>query len=339
MNILFVGVLDVPWSTNVEMKKALIELGHQVDSFNYRSIADNHIPAWQRNAIFTVFFNKLFSLFRRLDWLPKGMRGLYFSILGRRVMHNLLMEQVGSKNYDLVLLAKTDTVNPATIAEISRHVNTWYYFMDPMDQVDRITAAWYATSATYASASFSDVWELFLQHNPNSHWMTQGIDPDTFYPLEGVEKTIDVMFAGTRTAKREEYLQKIRERGIKVTCYGAGWENTAIYQSELVNKYRQSRIVLNLCRDGRGFSVRVFQVLGTGSFLLSEYCEDLEQIFEKGKHLDWAETAEEMADKVQHYLNHYEEREAVAIEGCSFVYKEKTWNKLMSALLKEMEKR
>lgn len=332
------GVQDVAWSTTVEMKKALIELGHRVDDFNYRSVSNNYIPPWQRNAVFTFFFNKLFSFFRRLDWLPRGIKRPYFNILGRKQMHNLLIKQVESKKYDLVLLAKTDTIDPSTIAEITnRRLKTWYYFMDPMDQVKRINAARYAASSTYASATFSDVWEVFLKHNPNSYWMTQGIDPDTFYPTEGEEKAIDVIFAGTKTEKREGYISEIRKRGIQVICYGGGWENPPIYQSELVNKYHQSRIVLNLCRDGKGFSIRVFQAVGSGAFLLSDYCEDLKHIFARGEHLDWAETPEEMADKVIYYLEQAEQREAIAAEGCAFVQQEKSWKKLLAELLTFVE--
>jgi len=338
LNILFVGVLDVPWSTNIEMKKALMELGHRVDEFNYRTVAAANIPWWQSNAFFTVLLNKLFSWSRRIDWLPLAIKDLYFSILGRPKMHALLREKVASVSYDLLLLLKTDILNPTVIAEISKHVTSWYYFMDPMDLVaDKIDAARYAEASTYASATFSEVWKMFLRHNPKSYWMTQGIDPETFFPEEGVAKSIDVMFAGTKTRERDKLLQEIRKRGIKVSCYGVGWENPPVYQSELVGMYRRARIVLNSCRDGSGFSVRVFQVLGTGSFLLSDYCEDLESVFEKGKHLDWAKTTDEMLNKIYYYLEHQKERELIAAEGCSFVHAKKPWKKIMADIIAEID--
>ena len=37
--ILIVGVLDVPTSTNVFMKKGFEKLGYSVDSYNYRTIS------------------------------------------------------------------------------------------------------------------------------------------------------------------------------------------------------------------------------------------------------------------------------------------------------------
>ena len=88
MKILFVGILDVPWSTNVEMKHALLGLGHEVDDFNYRTEEANHIPVWQKNVFFAIFLNKLFSFLRRFDRLPGPIKDLYFKILGRKKMNH-----------------------------------------------------------------------------------------------------------------------------------------------------------------------------------------------------------------------------------------------------------
>lgn len=87
LKILFVGVLDVPWSTNIEMKKALLHLGHEVDDFNYRTVAKNSIPNWQKNPLFK-YIEKLCSFLRRLDFLPETLRSIYFSINGRKIMNN-----------------------------------------------------------------------------------------------------------------------------------------------------------------------------------------------------------------------------------------------------------
>ena len=41
MKILFIGVLDIPWSSNTSMTKELRNLGHDVIDFNYRTISQN----------------------------------------------------------------------------------------------------------------------------------------------------------------------------------------------------------------------------------------------------------------------------------------------------------
>ena len=84
VRILFVGVLDVNWSTNLEMKKALLALGHEVDKFNYRTIEHTHIPAWQNNIVFKIILNKLFSFLRRFERIPIPFKDIDYSILGRK---------------------------------------------------------------------------------------------------------------------------------------------------------------------------------------------------------------------------------------------------------------
>ena len=46
MKILFVGVIDVPSSSNTSMAKELRNLGHHVIDFNYRTIRLFSTPFW-----------------------------------------------------------------------------------------------------------------------------------------------------------------------------------------------------------------------------------------------------------------------------------------------------
>mgnify|MGYP002525381173 CR=1 FL=1 len=43
-----------------------------------------------------------------------------------------------------------------------------------------------------------------------------------------------------------------------------------------------------------------------------------------------------MADKLEYYLDHPEETESIAAEGCAFVHKEKNWTKIMGELLNKI---
>jgi spore maturation protein CgeB len=251
-------------------------------------------------------------------------------------MNKLFLETVKNNDFDLVLLSKTDTVDYDLIPEINKYTRTWYYFMDPMDQAIRINAAAYAKNATWASATFSDVTEYFKNKGANAYWITQGVDTDIFKPRQAI-KVYDVVFAGTRTARRFQYVNILRKNGIAVKCFGEGWENNPIYNEELVDIYRKSKIVLNFCREGCGFSIRVFQVMGTGTFIMSEYCNDLEHFFQRGKHLDWFKDSVELEEKILFYLSHGEEREKIAKGGCNFVLSQHSWNEVMKEVIRIVE--
>lgn len=334
MKILFVGVLDVSWSTNVEMKKALETLGHEVHEFNYRTIAKKYSNQISRSRLFKWMVEKPASVFRRFEWLP-GLSDLYYRICGRQGMQRLLLKLISTIKYDLIILSKTDSLDYRILQKLNESAPTWYFFMDPMEQAKKIIASAYAKRATFSSATFTEVAEHFEKHYSNAKWITQGIDPDRYsLPERQIEPEYDIVFAGTHTTKRCRIIDAVRQRGIRVTCFGKGWENVPVFGEDLVKIYHRAKIVLNLCRPGSGFSVRVFQVMGSGAFLLSEYCADLEKVFKQGTHLDWFHSEAELLKKITKYLRHSDERKRIARQGAKEVHKRHTWREVMQIGIK-----
>lgn len=335
LKILFVGVLDVPWSTNIEMKKALLHLGHEVDDFNYRTVAKNSIPNWQKNPLFK-YVEKLCSFLRRLDFLPETLRSIYFSINGRKIMNNLLIKKVINTNYDLIFIAKGDGIKPDTISLINKYSKTWYFFMDPIEQAKRINIISIISKTNFCSATFSDVVNFARSKKINMFWIMQGIDKKIFFPKPS-QKIIDVIFAGEKTLERYYMVNYLKKSGFNVVCYGDGWENSSIYLNELLNKYHSSKIILNFCREGSGFSVRVFQALGSGTFVLSQWCPDLLKVFKRKQQIDWFLNEVEMKNKIEFYLKYEKVREKIGKKGSQFVHRYHTWNTVMKNILHNLK--
>ena len=321
--------MDVPWSTNVSMQKALVQSGHIVVPFNYRTIAASH-DAENHGGVFDHLLDKSASFFRS-DRVPIHARW-YYHRNGRGEMNRQLLQTVQSGRFDLALLCKTDTVNYDLLLEIQKYCPTWYFFMDPMDQALRMNAAMYAKNATWASATFSDVVRHFKEKGAQAYWITQGLDVDVFKPCVRT-KVQDVAFVGTRTAKRLRCVQEIRRSGIDIACFGEGWENPPAYQEQLAEIYQSSRLVLNFCREGRGFSIRVFQVMGTDSFLLSEHCPDLERFFCAGEHLDWFKNESEAVAKIHRYLADEPLCQQIARRGGDLVRDRFSWGRIMERIM------
>ena len=83
-------------------------------------------------------------------------------------------------------------------------------------------------------------------------------------------------------------------------------------------KFNQSKIVFNIsCRDD--LNMRVHETLGAGAFLLTNDIPTLHERFTDGVHLVTYKTEEEMIEKARYYLEHDEEREAIARAGCELV--------------------
>jgi len=89
------------------------------------------------------------------------------------------------------------------------------------------------------------------------------------------------------------------------------------YTCETPWVYRHSRINLNTfnvqCVDSP--TVRIFDVMACGGFMLTEYRPFLESIFKIGEEIEVFRTRRELRDKVDYYLSHPEERAKIARAG------------------------
>lgn len=100
-------------------------------------------------------------------------------------------------------------------------------------------------------------------------------------------------------------LPKVRNRGGAKTL------------TEMPLIFHQSRINLNMTIRPiqTGLSLRVFDILGCGGFLLTNYQQELSELYEIGKDVEVFTSKEELADKAAYYLTHEEERRKIAISG------------------------
>lgn len=97
----------------------------------------------------------------------------------------------------------------------------------------------------------------------------------------------------------------------------------AKYDMEVSNVYRQTKINLNItlhCIE-TGIPQRVFDVMAAGGFLLSNYQEELEELFVDGEDLVIYHNLEELERYVGYYLTHEEERQRIAKNGQEKVLK------------------
>ncbi len=87
--------------------------------------------------------------------------------------------------------------------------------------------------------------------------------------------------------------------------------------TEMPKVFHASRINLNITMRPieTGLSLRIWDILGCGGFLLTNYQAEIPDYFEIGRDLETYESMEELEQKVQYYLAHDEERLEIAING------------------------
>ena len=157
-----------------------------------------------------------------------------------------------------------------------------------------------------------------------------------------IEEKYDVSFVGWREkAHREQYIDEIKKRNIPVHLFGRGWEGGYVSTEDMVDIFKTSKINLNFSRKGSriiGIQGRITFVCLAGGFLLTEYATSIENYFEIDKEIVCFKNAEEMIDKITYYLNHDEERRAIAQAGWKRATNEYSPFHMYSRVFDEIEK-
>ena len=106
--------------------------------------------------------------------------------------------------------------------------------------------------------------------------------------------------------------------------------------TEMPLVFRNSKINLNITMRPiqTGLSLRIWDVLGCGGFLLTNYQQELEEYFEIGTDLDCYYNLEDLIDKLDYYLVHDDVRAQIAINGYTKVKNMHTWQHRIAELLK-----
>lgn len=173
-------------------------------------------------------------------------------------------------------------------------------------------------------------------------------------------KEVDVLFYGVPSLRRVVVLNSIANH--PVTVVGKTWGNTKthedmsqllhrnlqkrlkaqdVWQQALANLIHRSKIILNISRViwfniESGITVRTYQVLAHGGFLLTEYCQELEETLTPGKDVETYRDMEELNDKIAFYLKHDDARNKIAAQGHQTFLTYHTTDKRAAQLLTQM---
>ena len=116
---------------------------------------------------------------------------------------------------------------------------------------------------------------------------------------------------------------------------GVNVRGSVDYHVDMPKVFHQSKINLNFTiRNIRsGIPLRVWDVLGSGGFLLTNFQAELPMYFENGKDLVYFESTDDMCRKAEYYLVHDDERNAIAMSGYEKVKKYHSYNLRIKEIL------
>lgn len=106
-------------------------------------------------------------------------------------------------------------------------------------------------------------------------------------------------------------------------------------QTEMPIIFHESRINLNITMRpiATGLSLRLYDICGCGGFLLTNWQEELPDIYEPGVEVETFASREELLDKAQYYLTHEKERAEIARRGYERTRAEHTYEKRIEEMM------
>jgi len=170
----------------------------------------------------------------------------------------------------------------------------------------------------------------------NALFWPLGANPEFFRPLDQPFQ-YDVTFCGQRYGERPLLIDYLRRNGIRVDCFGAGWEHG--YQSDeaLVRVFNQSRVNLGFgcvasstdqCLKGRDF-----EIPACGAVYLTSFNEDLPRVYRVGEEIETYESFDDCLQKIRALLASPKRCEELRQRARAAVVTRHTWAERVRELL------
>jgi spore maturation protein CgeB len=320
MSILFVGDLS-PLGRTYQRKRALEELGNSVTAHSLTT------EDW--------FYKRKQSLLSRVLWkvgFPPDLTQTNKTIL----------RKVQNGHFDIVWIEKGNNVWPRTLRaakEVSPTTHIVSYTEDDMFAPHNRSVFYTRGLKHYDVVFTTKSYNCTPNELPSLGakrviFVDKAFDIHAHRPIPVTLNDVealggDVGFIGSYERERAESILYLAKSGISVRVWGHGWSGLAGYHPNLLIEDRPllgedyakglcaTRINLSFLRKmNRDLQTdRTMEIPACGAFMLAERTDEHLRLFEEGKEAAYFGSNEELLEKVRYYLNHEDERSAIASAG------------------------
>ena len=320
-------------------------------------------------------YNNFYGALKRLAGVEVSYASFHDILtLGQQGFADKLVAQVEREKPDLVFVFMyTDELSPETIRRLRAKTTVLGWFSDDHWRFDNYSR-YYAPSFSWVATTYSKAPERYYaigQKNViRSQWFCDG---GSYTPVDCIKDT-EVSFVGLKNEGRAQLTAHIRAAGIPLSLYGGGWDGGRLPQTEFIHLFSRSKVNLNLTSSrslwernsiGRLFARRSrnrfvpdfhvvdnvrswlgqrigqikgrpFEIAACGGFCISGYADDFENYYKENEEMVFYRSADDLIEKIRHYLAHPEERERIARAGYARTLSEHTAEKRFSAMFTAM---
>jgi spore maturation protein CgeB len=282
--------------------------------------------------------------------------------VGEEAMRRELVTLAGDVRPDLAFFfLHEDELDPATIRAVgaSGGAPTMNWFADDHWRFDRFTSR-YAPAFDWSVTTDHDALPKYLALGYERVILSQWGVNRYAYSQTASELEHGVTFVGLPHGDRREVVARLEASGIHVECWGEGWPNGRIDHTEMVRVFSSSAVNLNLSNSSRPprslrfrlgalargrwgdarqakprprqIKGRNFEVPGCGGFILTEAVPHLEEYFVPGEEIGVFTDTDDLVAQTRYWLDHPDERIAVAEAGYRRALAEHTYDHRFAAI-------
>ena len=246
----------------------------------------------------------------------------------------VLKRQIDMIKPDLLYINDCITFDSQFVRSIERHpklVFGWRGFPPPA------TTDW--SSFDFILTSFDNMFDWAKERGAKKVIRFHPGFPDFCSPVESPRvPDLDVVFSGSVTRQHAYRIQLLnyigglsREPAPEGFSFGlymgdasaldptvAVLNRGAVWGDEMIATLRRAKIVVNIDIDAfnnQPPNMRLIEATGAGAFLLTPYHPQLSEFFAPGEEIETFRTPAELIAKIRYFLDHDEEREAIALAG------------------------
>jgi spore maturation protein CgeB len=301
-------------------------------------------------------FNDAYMLFEKFIVGEPGrasMRNQYIELVS-----STLLESFNEKPVDILICMAQAPISARVLTELrSRGVITVLWFVE-----DYLRFGYWREMAKYYDFVFTIqkgecIEKIRAAGAGEVHYVPTACDPFFHQPLrlsaEDKEKWgSPISFVGAGYHNRQQMFAAISQYPLKI--WGSEWplgkpfdrlvqeESRRIAPEEYIKIFNATEVNLNLHssseRDGVDptgdfVNPRTFELAAAGAFQLCDTRALLPELFEVGKEIITFDSLEDMKAKIEYYLEHPEERQAVCERARARIFKDHTYERRLEQML------
>ena len=189
-------------------------------------------------------------------------------------------------------------------------------------------------------------------------YLPHSVDHRQFYVIPKQPKSIDLCFVGKHSVHREKYILAALELTNRVHIYGSRWlapalskpallrsiKGTECFGEKLNTLYNTSKIVLSIIAKPQGsnnlqsgINMRPYEILASGSLLLSDKYEELNSGLVNKKNIVLFDTVEQFKVTLSGLLKNDSLIESISSSGNQFIQCRFSYDQMAQEIIKKFQ--